>query len=106
MDLYIRSQDKMGNFKSNSQVIRRISHEDGTEEFVILNDDKMNELLGRYNSKERALEVLDEIQKYLRYSKNAEINNKDFLRYLNEVCEQEKCNKLLDNISVYDMPES
>ena len=50
--------------------------------------------------------MLDEIQKYLRYSKNAEINNKDFLRYLNEVCEQEKCNKLLDNISVYDMPES
>ena len=44
MDLWIRSQDKMGNFKSNSQVIRRISHEDGTEEFVILNDDKMNEL--------------------------------------------------------------
>ncbi len=61
MDLWIRSQNRMGNFKSNSQVIRRIGHEDGKEEFVILNDDKINELLGTYKTKERAIEVLDEI---------------------------------------------
>ncbi len=54
----------MGNYKSDSQVIRRIWHEDKGEEFVILNNDKMNELLGTYKNKERALEVLDEINNY------------------------------------------
>ena len=97
MDLWIRSQDKMGNFKSNSQVIRRISHEDGTEEFVILNDDKMNELLGRYNSKERALEVLDEIQKYLRYSKNAEINNLKTYTYEKDIVHIFSCSWIRNN---------
>lgn len=37
MDLWIRSQDKMGNF--NLQVIRRIGHEDKSEEFVDDNDE-------------------------------------------------------------------
>ncbi len=62
MELWIRSQDRLGNYKSNSQVIREIGHEDKTTEFIILNENKISELLGTYKTKERALEVLDEIQ--------------------------------------------
>lgn len=66
MDLWIRSQDRLGNYKSNSQVIREIGHEDKTTEFIILNENKISELLGTYKTKERALEVLDEIQSILK----------------------------------------
>ena len=46
MDLWIRSQNKIGNYKSDAQVIRRIGYEDKKEEFAILNNDNISELLG------------------------------------------------------------
>lgn len=75
MDLWIRSQNKIGNYKSDAQVIRRIGYEDKKEEFAILNNDNISELLGTYKTKERALEVLDEIEKIIYINKlfNADI---------------------------------
>lgn len=68
MELWIRSQDKMNlvkvrqvsvNYQNNKQIIANYTPElyENSGEFV--------ELLGTYKTKERALEVLDEIQSYL-----------------------------------------
>lgn len=75
MNLWIRSQDKMNlvkvrqvgvNYQNNKQIIANYTPElyENSGEFV--------ELLGIYKTKERALEVLDEIQKLL---KTAELND-------------------------------
>lgn len=99
MELWVRSKNRLNLLVITSLKIERTT---------IYGNNRRDEWyveLGAYKTKERALEVLDEIQRYLRFSKNAEINNKDFLRYLNEVCEREKCNEILNNISVYEMPQ-
>lgn len=68
MELWIRSQDKMNlvkvrqvsvNYQNNKQIIANYTPElyENSGEFV--------ELLGTYKTKERALEVLDEMQSYL-----------------------------------------
>ena len=65
MDLWIRSQDKMNlvqikqisiNYQNNKQVIANYIPE------TYENAGEYYELLGTYKTKERALEVLDEIQ--------------------------------------------
>ena len=65
MDLWIRSQDKMNlvrikqinvNYRDNRQIIANYM----PEEYE--NSGEYYELLGTYKSKERALEVLDEIE--------------------------------------------
>ena len=111
MELWIRSQDKERLIKVNQLEIRDDTYSNTKSGYSVASINFENTYgynfinLGTYKTKERALEVLDEIQEYLRFSKNAEINNKDFLRYLNEVCGQEKCNEILNNISVYEMPK-
>lgn len=107
MELWIRSQDKERLVQVKNFDLFTDEDIEENDEFRIYTyvDENRSYLLGTYKTKERALEVLDEIQEYLRFSKNAEINNKDFLRYLNEVCGQEKCNEILNNISVYEMPK-
>lgn len=108
MELWIRSQDKERLIKPIDFYIEEtLDHINKTSEFGIYclnlaNDDIK---IGIYKTKERALEVLDDIQNHLRYSKIAEIINEGFFRYLDEVCRQERANKILDNISVYEMPE-
>lgn len=68
MELWIRSQDKMNlvkvrqvgvNYQNNKQIIANYIPElyENSGEFV--------ELLGIYKTKERTLEVLDEIQNYI-----------------------------------------
>lgn len=68
MELWIRSQDKMNlvkarqvgvNYQNNKQIIANYTPElyENSGEFV--------ELLGIYKTKERALEILDEIQHLL-----------------------------------------
>ena len=62
------------------------------------------ELLGTYKTKERALEVLDEIQNILiiknSFSLNDEIMTKSF-----EKNTEEEIRKTIKQISVYQMPE-
>jgi len=60
MELRIRSQDKM---KLRRVIDLGIFEEQ--EGYTIYCDDSIDNILGTYNSKERALEVLDEIQKKL-----------------------------------------
>lgn len=68
MELWIRSQDKMNLVK-----IKQISVNYGNSRQIIANyipemyenAGEYYELLGTYETKERALEVLDEIQRYI-----------------------------------------
>ena len=71
--MWIRSQDKMGLFKAIGFKIREHGFEDGTKEFIILSNDSLYNVLGTYKSKERALEVLDEINSKIMMSKVIEI---------------------------------
>lgn len=68
--MWIRSQDKMGLFKAIGFKIREHGFEDGTKEFIILSNDNLYNVLGTYKSKERALEVLNEIQEKIRMIQN------------------------------------
>ena len=70
MDLWIRSQDKMNLCKAKDLVIRENHSGYGDTDYVIQDVYTM----GTYKTKERALEVLDEISEWL-----------DEMRYL-EIC--------------------
>ena len=68
MELWIRTQDRMNlvkinqvslNYQNNKQIIANYIPE------IYENSSCYYELLGTYKTKERALEVLDEIQAYL-----------------------------------------
>lgn len=63
--MWIRTQDKLGLFELNGVRIREHGFENGTKEYLVLNNDNLYNHLGTYKSKERAIEVLDEIQKLL-----------------------------------------
>ena len=68
MELWIRSQDKMNlvkvrqisvNYQDNKQIIANYMPE------LYENSGEYYEILGTYKTKERTLEVLDEIQNYI-----------------------------------------
>lgn len=76
MDLWIRSQDKMNlvqikqislNYQDNKQVIANYAPEQYE------NSGCYFELLGTYKTKERAIKVLDEIQKILEHILDANL---------------------------------
>ena len=78
MELWIRSQDKINlvkvrkisvNYQDNKQIIANYMPE------LYENSGEYYEILGTYKTKERALEVLDEIQDLLQnaYAKNVSI---------------------------------
>lgn len=78
MELWIRSQDKMNlvkvrqigvNYQDNKQIIANYTPE------LYENSGGYYELLGTYKTKERALEVLDEIQNMLYGGLKATNNN-------------------------------
>lgn len=62
MELWIRSQDKMDLCKINRLKIREHTFEDGKKEYFVLNNNSISDVVGVYKTKERALEVLDEIE--------------------------------------------
>ena len=64
--MWIRTQDKLGLFELNGVRIREHGFENGTKEYLVLNNDNLYNHLGTYKSKERAIEVLDEIEESIR----------------------------------------
>lgn len=86
--MWIRTQDKLGLFELNGVRIREHGFENGTKEYLVLTNDNLYNHLGTYKSKERAVEVLDEIQE--------KIINFEF-------GEANEC--LISNEVVYQMPK-
>lgn len=99
MDLWVRSQNKYRLLKVESlQII--YNQEDNELPYSI---NSSYELLGSYKTKERALEILDEIQQML---KNETIETE--IKYIdNQVYETKIIGKpdILKNIVVYQMPK-
>lgn len=95
MELWIRSQDKMDLSKINRLRIREHTFEDGKKEYFILNNNSISDVVGVYKTKERAIEVLDEIQNIF----SLKIENKSY----NEADLLLKA-KMLN--SCYQMPEN
>ena len=90
MNLWIRSQDKMKLFKINNVCI---TFGDNTREYAIVYDEPNGiEVLATYKTKERTLEVLDEIQRLI-----------EDLQYIGYAIEKEKFCGYRPN--VYEMPK-
>lgn len=107
MELWIRSQDKMNlvkvrqvgvNYQNNKQIIANYTPElyENSGEFV--------ELLGIYKTKERALEVLDEINDIKLYKYMASLDWNSFVSsiYKKTIKEQKL---LLSMMNTYQMPK-
>lgn len=90
--MWVRTQDKLGLFELNGGRIREHGFENGTKEYLVLNNDNLYNHLGTYKSKERALEVLDEIQRLIEYLKYMEyaIDNNKFCGYRPNVYQMPK----------------
>ena len=104
MELWIRSQDRMNlvqikqislNYQNNKQVITNYEPEQYE------NSDCFYELLGTYKTKERALEVLDEIQNAILGILSLEdIEEQKIKQYTGFACLSKVTNCL-----VYEMPK-
>lgn len=96
--MWIRTQDKLGLFELKGFKIREHVFENGTKEYLVLGNDNLYNHLGTYNSKERALEVLDEISKQLSINKAIEICSN-----LGDMTQANRENYIYTQ--VYQMPE-
>ena len=97
MELWIRSQDKHILMKVGSLEVDNDIYDNENDFLITANrqDEKLSYILGTY-SEERALEVLDEIQKY--------INNKcEFLEREQHTSMGTYINK--EQMRVYEMPQ-
>lgn len=101
MNLWVRSQNKTKLVPINDELY--IPNSRTGEDFGIFYKDKM---LGYYKTKERALEVLDEIQNMIYINKlfNADINAFQKSLEIGGYTEQEIV-KALRTISTYEMPK-
>ena len=114
MNLWIRSQDKMNfvkvrqisvNYQDNKQIIANYMPE------LYENSGEYYELLGTYKTKERALEVLDEIQnilkpKYILDTSSIKPDG-DFYEENGVIFQNYDANAKIEELStfVYQMPE-
>lgn len=94
MELWIRSQDKMKLVKVNFVYIR-----ESDNHFTIYGETiDSGPIIGTYKTKERALEVLDEIQETICLDK---FNYED----TDKICYQDCYRYKSDIIAVYELPE-
>lgn len=107
MELWIRSQDKTTLIKSYEIYIAEYG-----EGSYVIRAKRSSHILGTYNSFERALEVLDEIQNKLKNEDNDLINKLKILEKTpiincsnNDECEININIELLKNMIIYEMPE-
>lgn len=93
MDLWVRSQNKEVLIPNPKLSLEKIENEYW---IVDLCDDTV---LGEYKTKERALEVLDEIQEYMTYDKETGYEYEKFGCYQNCACYKS------DILMIYEMPK-
>ena len=105
MELWIRSQDKMNlvkvrqisvNYQDNKQIIANYMPE------LYENSGEYYEILGIYKTKERAIEVLDEIQNILICKYMISL---DYKNALGSNFTSKQIQEVLKETSVYQMPE-
>ena len=103
MNLWIRTQNRMRlfNISLDVSVIGILDEKGNIDHYMIgCNDYEMDYELGTYKSKERALEVLDEIQNCLLWAFNdEELNSLKAKKYTTSAFISMKSNNL-----IYEMP--
>ena len=102
MELWIRSQDSEALTKVNMGVM---FWKDVNNRNCIVNKDNATgfSILGAYKTKERALEVLDEIQNILKIKNMYEYDRESVLKGWNNI-DADKINEVRQQMSVYEMP--
>ena len=118
MDLWIRSQDKDMLLKTESLLIDDNNNDIYTQDFI--SDNLVTYTLGKYKTRERAIEVLDEIQnkiKTLLYLKPSVLLNLEDIKagksYLEELNKQEfivsdnnfEIIPISNHAVIYEMPQ-
>lgn len=88
MELWVRSQDK--------EILLKVNELEIETNMIIAFDGNTYQCLGTYKSKERALEILDEIQEYIN-------NNCEFIEHKSHTNMGTYTNKI--ETKVYEMPE-
>lgn len=102
MDLWIRSQDKTTLILAQHLDIYDCTLEDDEEQHWWIEESGVD--LGEYPSKERALEVLDEIDEIKWYKYMAEVDWKHFIEVLLRKPEEEQY-KIFKLMNTYEMPK-
>ena len=100
MELWIRSQDKIKLVKVNYIYIM-----ESNGHFTMYGETiDSSPIIGTYKSKERALEVLDEINdiKFYKYIASLDFNN--FIKAINKYNEKEQ-QELLSKMNTFEMPK-
>ena len=97
MELWIRSQDRMTICKCNNIYI-----DDEWVNPYYIKDDILT--LGKYSTKERALEVLDEIQNILKVKNMYEYDRELVLKSWQNI-KKEQVEIVRQQMSVYEMPK-
>lgn len=118
MDLWIRSQDKHILAKYNMFAVAQITPKTKAKVMAFVSDDLGYQELGTYNTKERALEVLDEIQELLQGQDimlvKADLISVDDLKDIRDFAKKEKVIAYSDDTEikyiapstmVYEMPK-
>ena len=101
MELWIRSQDKM-------KLIRIIDLGifEEQEGYTIYYDDSIDNMLGTYATKERALEVLDEIQSIIKLINAWELDKNSFNVCIKKFgCTEEELVPIMSKMQCYEMPK-
>lgn len=101
MDLWVRNSDRDVFIKANNLFI---NDDNEIVSFTNIGNSQMTSVLGKYATKERALEVLDEIDNMKCYKYMAELSWNDFIKMLDGKTQDEKT-KLFLNMNTYEMPK-
>ena len=105
MKLWIRNQNKEALVHINGMIITK-AHRigNGKDELVyMIKETSSDTLLGEYATKERALEVLDEIQNIVIMQQLSEMDSHKFFQSMPKDTKNIKI--VLDSMSVYEMPK-
>ena len=97
MELWIRSQSRHNLMKVNDIVAE-------DNQIVVYKESENSTIVGKYKTKERALEVLDEIQNILNL-KDMYKNDKELVLKGWENVDAEQVKIVRQQISVYEMPK-
>ena len=108
MELWIRSQNRMRlfNIGLDVSIIGVLDEKGNIDHYMIgCNDYEMNYELGTYKTKERALEILDDINKVKWWKYMAELDFGAFVKILNETYNNEEIQEIFKLMNTYEMPE-
>ena len=99
MDIWIRSQDRE---KLEKTFDTRIFYDEEVNKWAVVNS---CDIVGYYDSKERALEVLDDIERHIYLKEILNYNAKETMEVMCDTIGKDQSAKLISKTAVYEMPK-